>query len=323
MEEVTINNKKILIADPHKTSRHVISIMLHKLGYCDLLEAGSIDESDKILAPLISKNSGLSGLLGNTAPSEKCDLALMILDSDIDAGGGVEYLETLRKRFAPDKLPVLFTTMGNKDDQLKAGVRAGANDTIIKPFKSPAFAAVLKNLLSDGRAPVIQSFSFGGSDDGLNGTPPKKSPPVPKTIESKAAKMSGDDPNKKAREELSKNGEWVRPAPSVATDADRSAFYRGDDKKEYDTSGGSTARLIDGVIDGHYHEKVDVIGGGQNCFWAKEIDAENVRLEYISAKGRATGMEAQIVPKERFMFTFYLCEEHGCPILDRIEGITR
>lgn len=297
--------------------------MLHKIGYCDVLEAGSIDESDKILAPLISKDSGLSGLLGNTAPSEKCNLALMILDSDIDDGRGVFYLETLRKRFTPDKLPVLFTTMGNKDGQLQAGVRVGANDTIVKPFKSPAFSAVLKNLLSGGKAPVIQSFSFGDSDDGLNGTSPKKSPPVPKTIESKAAKMSGDDPNMKAHKVLSKNGEWVRPAPSVATDGSRSSFYRGNEKKGYETSGEPTARLIDGVIDGHYHEKVDVIGGGQNCFWAKEIDAENVRLEYISAKGKATGMEAQILPKERFLYTFYLCEEHGCPILDRLEGITR
>ena len=300
----TMTNKaksKILVADSHENSRHIMAIMLHKLGYKTVLEAADREEAERELSRNIHENTGMAGLLGGAAPKETCDIDLLILDCDLAPRTGASYLQDLRRRFKPDQLPVLLVAMKGKERDLEAASRAGANDTLIKPFTSEAFRAKLDVLLGTGKAPVIQSFSFQGSTGGGEAKPASDKP-EPKFLAAPGAPVSTGQ----ARQNKSPAG-------------GRSSFVGRARAVSYSTDGEPTAVLIDGKIDGHYHEKVDVIGGGQNCYWAKEVEGQDlVRLEYLSRNGRATGMLAKEIALEQFMYTFYLCEEQNCPILQRL-----
>ncbi|MGK7345678.1 MAG: response regulator [Candidatus Nitrospinota bacterium M3_3B_026] len=289
----------ILVADPDETSRNVVSIMLHKLGYREIMEAVDKGEADEVIARLTRDNSGMAGLLGSSAPGETVDLDLLILDAGFSPAGGAAYLSGLRKRFKPDELPVLAIGSKDAESRLAETLDAGANHTLQKPFSRDSLRAALDSLLVPGGAPVIRSFSFAQPRQEQKREKPRNSP------------AAGDRP--------------ASTAPPKALMAERTAsggasFHsRQRAQKGYSTDSEPTAVLIDGKIDGHYHEKVDVIGGGVNCFWARKVDEEEiVRLEYISARGRPTGMVAKDVSLERFMYTFHLCDEGNCPILSRL-----
>ncbi|MBF0171235.1 MAG: hypothetical protein HQK87_09135, partial [Nitrospinae bacterium] len=111
--------------------------------------------------------------------------------------------------------------------------------------------------------------------------------------------------------------EVADPVSDKKRAGDRVAIVAKSGEQSYSTSGQVTARLVEGAINGHYHEKVNVIGGGQNCYWARQIAEDKVQLEILSQKGRTTGMVAKAVSLERFMYTFYLCKDDRCPILIR------
>jgi CheY-like chemotaxis protein len=329
----------ILIADPHEQSRHVIAIMLHKLGYPNVSEAADRAAAEKGVAPFISANSGMSGLLGGAAPKEKCDLDLLILDHDLDGGAGLDYLAALRLRFKPDQLAILFIAAKDKAGSFPVAVAGGANDTLSKPFPLDGLRVKVEGLAGVERPPVIRSFSLGG-DAPAAAAPPRPTPkkttgamsptehaeaalrkaaqvaqstglPDPATfahtIEKYKAKMVGDV----VVEE---------PSPSDGKrPGDRVAIVSASKKETaYSTDGPVTVRLPDGIINGHFHEKVNVIGGGQNCYWARQIGEDQVQLEILSQKGTTTGMVAKSVGLERFMYTFYLCGDHNCPIIGRL-----
>ncbi len=291
--------QKILIADPHETSRNVITIMLHKLGYCTVLEAADCEEVKKIVAQNTRSNSGMSGLLGKSAPGEVCDLDLIILDCSLKPGSGMEYLRLLRKKFPPDQAPVLFIAMKGAEYDFAEATDAGANDTLEKPFSQNVFAAKLATLLGSSKAPVVKSFAFG-ADAGKKKEVKKDKPDV--YNEPAAKKVSGS-----VLEAKSKTG------------GGNSFYGVGAQKVQYSTDGEPTATVTNGKIDDHYQERVNVIGGGVNCYWATGIEGrDEVKLEYLTPTGKRTGMEAKKVPLEQFMYTFYLCEEYGCPIMERV-----
>ncbi len=323
---------EILLVDSHEQSRHVIAIMLHKLGYPNVKEAADAASAMKILEGYISKNSGMAGLLGNAAPKEKCDLDLMILDHDLGSDeGGIGVLANLRVRFKPDQLAVLYTAMKGKEAGLTSAASVGANDTLLKPFPLDTLKVKVEAMAGVDRPPVIQSFSLGGA--------PAKAALLPKTAtaspaakvdEAEAAKAKADavaaemklpDPQSFAHTLAPYLPKMVGDPPEEepsASSGDRVAIVSGAKEAVYSTDGPVTARLVDGAINGHYHEKVNVIGGGQNCYWARQIDDDKVQLEILSQKGRTTGMVAKTVSLERFMYTFYLCKDDLCPILIRL-----
>lgn len=304
-EEMPVEKPKsritILVADPDETSRNVVSIMLHKLGYREVMEAAEKDEADEVIARFVRDNTGMAGLLGSGAPRETVDLDLLILDAGFSSAGGAAYLAGLRGRFKPDQLPVLAIGSNDAESRLAAALDAGANYVLRKPFSRDALKAALDSLLVPGGAPVIRSFSFAQAQ-------PKREPKTPRS--GPALSTPGGGPAR------------PKAPPERASSSGGVSFHsRQRAQKGYSTDGEPTAVLIDGRIDGHYQEKVDVIGGGLNCFWARKVDGEEiVRLEYISARGRPTGMVAKDVPLERFMYTFHLCDEGNCPILSRLAG---
>lgn len=323
---------KILIVDSHETSRHVIAIMLHKLGYATVFEAGSEAEAEKIVKEHERDNKGLSSLLGGAAPGKVCDLDLVILDHEVPPNNGMICLAQIRRRFDAGSLPVLFTVMKGSESKLEGITAMGANDTLVKPFQMGELKNKISFLLGGGKAPVIQSFSFTKepAKEAKKRTPaavPPAPPPAapPSAGEARAASSTGEIMAKQepAGEGASPNGaEPIKRKQKPQREGTGGVgFHRRGGKKKWSPDDPPTATLVDGKIDGHYHEDVDVIGGGENCYWARKVEGEDqVRLFYLNAKGKSTGMEAKVVPLDEFMHTFFLCEEYGCSLLDRLKG---
>lgn len=320
---------KILIVDGHETSRHVIAILLHKLGYNNVLEAGTKHEAEKIVQEHTRKNDGMNALMGG-GPQTVCDLDLIILDKDVKPDNGIIYLAQLRQRFDAGSLPILYTAMKDGADELSVASSAGANDTLVKPFTHDKLSAKIEPMVGAGKAPVIQSFSFGGAGA-------KKEEPVIKPVvqpsksleELRAASeaqsltepsIPSPSPLRSAKAEPLHPKKKRKEKPKSKVKAGGSSFQRRDSKKVFTKDDPVTATLKDGKIDSHYHVEVDIIGGGENCFWAKQEEGESrVKLYYLTAKGQSTGMEAKEIDLDDFMHTFYLCEEYGCSILDRLK----
>lgn len=320
---------KILIVDGHETSRHVIAILLHKLGYKNVLEAGAKVEAEKIVEKHTRKNDGINALFGGGGGSTiVCDLDLIILDNDVPPDSGMIYLAQLRQRFDAGSLPILFTAMKDGADQLDVASSAGANDTLVKPFTQDKLSAKIGPMLGGGKAPVIQSFSFGGA--GAKKKQPAKPEPAKSVVQPSMSleklralsdkKPSAPEPLPSEKTAAPKPKMKRKEKPKSKVKAGGASFQRRDVKKVFTKDDPITATLKDGKIDGHYHVDVDVIGGGENCFWAKQVEGQDeVQLYYLTTKGKSTGMQAKEVELDEFMHTFYLCEEYGCAIIDRLE----
>ncbi|MBI4665624.1 MAG: response regulator transcription factor [Nitrospinae bacterium] len=297
---------KILIADSDEKSLHVISILLHRLGYPNVFEAAKRADAEMIINSNVSSNAGMSGLLGGAAPKEVCNLDLLVLDAGLDGGAGARFLFDLRRRFAPDQLAVLFTTTKENAEALALASKHGANETLLKPFSKEALNAKVETLVGSSRPPVIKSFAFPAPAAKPGAKAADKPAPRPVSLESAAVKAPS------------------KPAPGNGGKAPSTggvSFHGRATQKVYSTEGEPTAQLIDGQINGHYHEQVNVIGGGQNCYWATQVEGqEKVRLQYVSAKGQPSGIDAKTVPLEEFMYTFVLCDEGNCPIMKRLAG---
>lgn len=315
----------ILVADSDPKSLQVIPILLHKLGYMNVLEAKDREEAETAIKSNSRANTGMSGLLGGAAPKESMSIDLIMIDADITPGGGVKLIADLRARFGKDKPAILFTAKAGMDEVLTQALKTGANDAIAKPFSKDMLGIKLNVLLGSDKAPKIQSFAFTPPSKSAQtqAKPKKEEPPIrfaqPAALVKPAALLPpAMEPVRfpQASAALKVNG----PAPSQSTKAGTS-FVGRNTKKTYSTDGEPTAVLLDGKIDGHYHEQVNVIGGGQNCYWARRVgEQERVRLEYLSAKGTPTGMEAKVVPLEEFMYSFVLCDTGNCHIMERLAG---
>ncbi len=74
---------------------------------------------------------------------ESCDLA--IIDLNLPSLGGLEILRRLRER--GDYAPVLLLTARDKTSDRVAGLDAGADDYLVKPFEMAEFEARVRALL--------------------------------------------------------------------------------------------------------------------------------------------------------------------------------
>jgi len=308
---------RILIADSHEQSLHVIAIMLHKMGYENVFEAASRADAEMIIKQNTRSNAGMSGLLGGAAPKEVCDIDLLMLDADLAPDGGLPYLRQLRTRFKPDQLCVLFTAMRGKEEIFQIAGGSGANDFLVKPFSKDMLSIKLEVLLGSDRPPVIKSFSLGAPAPA-----PKVVKKEPVAIAEPPKVLALPAPPKPVATNGSSTSAPVAPAAAASKGTGGVAFHgRAQKAVTFSTDGEPTAALVDGKVNGHYHEQVNVIGGGQNCYWARETkDGDKVRLEYLSFKGQPTGMEAKVITREQFMYTFVLCDEGNCPIMQRLAG---
>ncbi len=284
-----------------------------------MLEVESQEDFDQAIAAAIDPYSGMAGLLGKAA-LPKINTDLIIVDWETPAGGALKLIKTMKAKFS-GHYRFLLVAEKRHFNEMSGALKAGATDFILKPFGTAEFNEKMENVLSD-KPLTVQSFSMASASEkskkvGYGVNPfavDKSSPAMPKTEAPPhaAAPLAPSAPRIEPR---------VKPkfvAPSAGGGGGGASFYHSSAGKKRAENAEPTATLIDGKIDGHYHQKVDVIGGGENCFWAKEIENGKVRLEYLSAKGTATGMEAKVIDRNDFMYTFYLCEEYGCNLLRRL-----
>lgn len=65
---------------------------------------------------------------------------LVIIDFVMPKMNGLEVLRTIRKQRSAEELPVIMITARQKKDLVKAAVRNGVSDFVIKPIRSSSFA---------------------------------------------------------------------------------------------------------------------------------------------------------------------------------------
>ena len=106
---------KVLIADDDDVLRHILQTQLTKWGY-DVVEARNGLEAWRLLH-------------GNDAPK------LAILDWIMPGMDGVEVCKEIRKREDHPYIYLLLLTAKHKKEDVIAGMEAGADDYIAKPFE--------------------------------------------------------------------------------------------------------------------------------------------------------------------------------------------
>ncbi|MBI3795134.1 MAG: hypothetical protein HY280_10490 [Nitrospinae bacterium] len=283
------------------------------MGHDDILDVESQEDFDQALMTGVDSTAGLGGLLGKSA-RPKLTIDLFIIDCDSPTGRVPSQIRAIKSKYTGN---FRFLVVGDsgKANEFAEATKAGATDTMVKPFGREEFTKKMENVLSDNPISVT-SFNVGAlSDDKKSvfaGVKPASAQPAPKPAPSAAPATpfptaSGIVPK-------------IQQADSESTGRGGKdhSFYRNVSKKRTAMDGDATATLIDGKVNGHYHEKVEVVGGGENCYWAKEADGDKVRLEYLTPKGAASGIEAKVINREEFLHNFFLCEEYGCGILKRL-----
>ena len=286
-----------------------------------MLDVEMQEDFDQAIAAAVDPYSGMAGLLGKAA-LPKILVDLIIVDWDTPTGGAVKLIRTMKAKYS-GHYRFLLVADKRHFNEMSAALKAGATDFILKPFGTAEFNEKMENVLSD-RPLTVQSFSIGAASEkskkvgyGINPFAVDKSASAAPKGQTPPAHAAEAPPTPAApRVEPRVKPKFISPA--AGTGGGGASFYMSSAGKKRPGNAEPTATLIDGKIDSHYHEKVDVIGGGENCYWAKELPNGKVRLEYLSAKGTATGMEAKVIDRDDFMHTFYLCEEYGCNLLRRL-----
>lgn len=119
-----------------------------------------IAEDEARLAAFLEKGLRSGGYTTTVAPDGQIasvlardeDFDLMVLDLGLPLKDGLEVLRELRR--AGQRLPVIILTARGDPDERVAGLEAGADDYIGKPFHFEELLARVRVRLRDERAPV-------------------------------------------------------------------------------------------------------------------------------------------------------------------------
>ena len=123
----------VLIVDDHPQIRKAMRKLLDDAGYCEIFEAGSVEDAVRII--------------------EEQRLELVILDLYLHKLNGIAVLELIRNRQIAADLPVLIVTgEASKEEIVKASDK-GADDYLVKPFQKESFLEKVEKILSDFHLP--------------------------------------------------------------------------------------------------------------------------------------------------------------------------
>ncbi|WP_366519506.1 response regulator [uncultured Erythrobacter sp.] len=117
--------KACLIVDDSRVIRKVSSKIVSSLGYVP-----------------IEAQDGIEAL----ARCKKAMPALILTDWDMPEMDGLEFVRHLRAIPTPKAPTVVFCTSKNKPADVQAGIQAGADDYIVKPFDEAGLRAKLERL---------------------------------------------------------------------------------------------------------------------------------------------------------------------------------
>ncbi len=126
--------ERILIVEDETEIRDLIVLHLKRSGHA-LDAAGSVEEA----IPLLEKNA----------------YALVVLDWMLPGASGVELARRLRAKSGRDDLAILMVTARAEATDIVAGLEAGADDYLSKPFEPQVLIARVNALLRRHRRPAF------------------------------------------------------------------------------------------------------------------------------------------------------------------------
>lgn len=277
----------ILLAVEDPQLRETLKLLLNEqLGLWDITAAASATEVLAEIKKSSGQAAGMSALLGGmtATPSKKCGFDLVLMDWNMDGVHEFASLKEIRKLHDRKALPVLLITKQRDKEEIQAALVAGATNFLFTPITADLlnkkFQEVLGRKLDFKAQAALSVFQ---KQDGKEKREEKK-------------------PEKKAQ---------------VLTGG---ASYHAKRILTEEEAKFSVAKLLSPAdkIEGHFHQFVDVVGGGKNCYWAREITAEAgeaaIELEYLTPKGKSSGHHANTISREAFMASFYVCTVENCSL---------
>jgi two-component system, chemotaxis family, chemotaxis protein CheY len=119
--------KHILIVDDSKTVRNLVAFVLKKEGYRVTAAADGLDGLEKLYA----------------------DSSVDLVISDVNMPGmdGFTFLRILREQEEYRNLPVIILSTESRDEDIRQGMRLGANLYLVKPANPDSLARNVKMLL--------------------------------------------------------------------------------------------------------------------------------------------------------------------------------
>ena len=128
---------KIIVVEDEIAIRRVIVLALKGAGYTDVVEVGNGREAAELIA--------------REAP------ALVLLDVMLPGLDGVEVCRRVRANRATAAVPIIMLTAKGEEHDIVAGLDAGANDYVTKPFSREVLLARIRAVL---RRPELEKMSL-------------------------------------------------------------------------------------------------------------------------------------------------------------------
>jgi two-component system chemotaxis response regulator CheY len=282
---------KILLVDDSSQSREDIRLLLAKqLGLDDVIISNECGEGLNRVIEYTLDDGGMAALFGTKKAAKRCAINLVLLKWDIRGLSPYDFLKEARKMFDKKTLPVIVITSGNNKEDIMKAVDAGANNFVISPVNSEILNRKIAEVM--GKSVTAE---------------------IKKPLQAEQVKTGGVSWYGKVEDKAKEKKE---PQRLIGAFYDTSKTGGTAQQPKTDMSKVDMSQKIDG----HYHEKVNVVGGGTNCYWAKDVDGKDmVNLEYVTAKGRPSGIHVKVIPKTDFLSQFTLCTEDTCQILKRLK----
>ena len=121
---MSIDNNRVLIADDHDSTLDHLGELLDEWGY----QVVAVDDGEEAWDILQRDDTP----------------RLAILDKRMPGMDGVEIVRRVREQSQEPYIYILLLTMHDEEKHLVAGLNAGADDYIVKPFRSHELQARLE-----------------------------------------------------------------------------------------------------------------------------------------------------------------------------------
>lgn len=141
-----MNTERILVVEDESEIRDLIVLHLKRDGHTALDAVGSVEEA----FPLLDAHQ----------------YSLVVLDWMLPGMSGVEMARRLRAKADRDNLAILMVTARAEAGDIVAGLEAGADDYLSKPFEPAVLIARVRALLRRHRRPTASAVAGAGATSG-------------------------------------------------------------------------------------------------------------------------------------------------------------
>ncbi len=117
----------ILVIDDSKTTRNIVSFILKSDGYRVITAEDGIE--------------GLEKLYSNS------DISLIIVDVNMPRMDGFTFIKNVRQQDTYKDLPIIILSTESEDEDIRTGIKLGANIYLVKPVSKEVLIKSVKMLL--------------------------------------------------------------------------------------------------------------------------------------------------------------------------------